>query len=85
MRQSLRKENQCGVPSACVTVTGTLLFNHEDKSFEFIAMIPTFQLGKLMARKVEFLAQEDTVLGTRLRTQVYLNLEPQGPGCGDSP
>lgn len=56
MRQSLRKENQCGVPPACVTVTGTLLFNHEDKSFEFVAMIPTFQLGKLMARKVEFLA-----------------------------
>lgn len=35
-----------------------------------------------MARKVEFLAQEDAVPGTKIRTQVYLNLEPQGPGCG---
>lgn len=53
---------------------------HHDKSFEFIAMIPTFQLGKLMPRKVEFLAQDDAVPGARLRTQVYVNLEPYSPG-----
>ena len=30
---SVRKENQCGVPPEDTTFTGTLLFNHHEKSF----------------------------------------------------
>lgn len=44
------------------------VFNLHDESFQLVAVIPIFQMRKLMPRKVEFLAQEEAVAGPKPRS-----------------
>ena len=52
----------------CVQYAHRTLFNLHDESFQLVAVIPIFQMRKLMPRKVEFLAQEEAVAGPKPRS-----------------
>ena len=46
----------------------TLLLSLHDGSFQLVAMTPSFQMRKLMSRKMEFLAPEMALAGPKPRS-----------------